>query len=78
MKKIAITIDEPTLAALDRLCSADDGRRSRSALVRIAVQQFVEREHRTAEEGREARIFRRNRDLLKRQAKALIAEQAER
>lgn len=77
MITIAITIDEPTLAALDGMVPDKRHGRSRSALVRVAVQQFVEREQRHAEERREDRIFRKNREMLKRQAKALIAEQAE-
>ena len=77
MKTIAISIDERTLAALDAMVPEKRHGRSRSALVRAAVQQFVAREQERAEQEREDRIFRKNREILQRQAKALIAEQAE-
>ena len=76
MKTIAITIDEPTLKLLDQLAAESPRRRARSALVRAALQEFVERERRRAVEGRETEILRRKRKQLDRQARALIAEQA--
>jgi predicted transcriptional regulator len=76
MKTIAVTIDEPTLKLLDQLAAERPRRRARSALVRTALQEFVERERRRAVEQREAEILRRKRKQLQRQARALIAEQA--
>ena len=75
MRTIAITIDEPTLKLLDGLTTAARGRRGRSALVRAAIQQFVERERRRAREAQEHQILRKHRRRLARQARALIAEQ---
>lgn len=74
MKTIAITIDEPTLKRLDELASP--GPHSRSALVRTAIREFIERERQREIEAREHRIFRKHRHRLVRQARALIAEQA--
>lgn len=77
MKTIAVTIDEPTLHRIDRLMARDDAAwKSRSEVVRQAVQQFVARLERVAEEDREREVFRRNRSRLNRQAAALIKEQA--
>ena len=53
MKTIVVAIDEPTLEHLDRLAADRPRRRTRSALVRVALQEFVERERRRAVEQRE-------------------------
>jgi hypothetical protein len=45
-------------------------------VIRRAVQQFLERVQREAEEHRETEIFRKHKSLLNRQAVALIKEQA--
>jgi Arc/MetJ-type ribon-helix-helix transcriptional regulator len=76
MKTIAVTIDEATLKLLDELVLAMPRRRTRSALVRTALREFAERERRRVIEEREREIFRRNREQLARQARALIEEQA--
>ena len=77
MKTIAVTIDEPTLKRLDRLTNKVDlPYRSRSAVIRKAVEQFANRLERESEEQRETEIFRRHRSRLNRQATALIKEQA--
>ena len=76
MKTIAITIDEPTLKLLDQMAAERPHRRARSALVRTALQEFVERERRRAVAERETQILRSRRKQLERQAPALIAEQA--
>ena len=77
MKTIAITIDEPTLKRLDQLATDTDfSFRNRSDVVRRAVQQFLERVQREAEERRETEIFRKHKSRLNRQAAALIKEQA--
>lgn len=75
MKTIAITIDEEALQLLDEL-PMGGRRRSRSALIRQAVSDFVQREHRRHIEEREAAIFRKHRARLTREARALIRDQA--
>lgn len=77
MKTIAVTIDEPTLKRIDHLRSLQNVPwKSRSEVVRQAVQQFITRLERVSEEEREREIFRRHRARLNRQAAALIKEQA--
>lgn len=76
MKTIAISIDEPTLERLDALAATSAQPRSRSALVRIAVQEFTEREQRRQTESQESEIIRRHRRRLGRQARALVGAQA--
>jgi metal-responsive CopG/Arc/MetJ family transcriptional regulator len=70
MKTIAFTIDDDTLARLDRL----GGNRSR--LIRAAVREHLTRMERVASEQQEARIIRRHRGRLARQARALVRAQA--
>ncbi len=77
MRTIAISIDEPTLAALDRLAQSARHPRSRSELVRVAIAEFLARGARAEQERREHAAIRRHRALLARQAKALVAAQAE-
>ena len=74
MKKIAI--DEATSKLLDKLSETSSRRRSRTALVRAALRQYVERERRRAAEAKDGAIFRKHRKRLARQARALISEQA--
>jgi metal-responsive CopG/Arc/MetJ family transcriptional regulator len=76
MKNIAISIDEPTLKRLDALAAASARPRSRSALVRIAVQEFAERELRRQTESQESAIIRKHRRRLAQQARALVGAQA--
>ena len=77
MKTIAMTIDEPTLKRVDRLMASNIVPwKSRSEVIRHAVQQLVENLERTQEEKREREIFRRHGARLNRQAAALIKEQA--
>jgi metal-responsive CopG/Arc/MetJ family transcriptional regulator len=76
MKTIAVTVDERTLKLLDELAAGQPRTRGRSALVRAALQEFVERERRRAHEQREDGIFKRKRKQLERQARLLIAGQA--
>lgn len=77
MKTIAITIDQPTLDRIDRLVATKRiDWKSRSEIVRKAVQEFVARLERLAEDEREREIFRRHRSRLGRQAAALVREQA--
>ena len=77
MKTIAITIDEPTLKKVDHLATdVQYPFKNRSDVIRRAVEQFVKRLEREAEEERETEIFRRHKSRLNRQAVALIKEQA--
>jgi metal-responsive CopG/Arc/MetJ family transcriptional regulator len=79
MKTIAISIDEETLAALDRVArrkrggggARRGGQPSRSEIVRQAVREFLARR-----EQRERAIWARHRDRLEREARALVREQA--
>jgi metal-responsive CopG/Arc/MetJ family transcriptional regulator len=71
MKTIAITIDEDTLARVDRV-----GGRSRSRVIREAVREYVIRHEQLADEERETDIVRRHRSRLARQAAALVRAQA--
>jgi hypothetical protein len=84
MKTIAVTIDEKTLAALDRLSRgrpASRGRKvqrgNRSAVVRIALQEFLATREKATREAAEWEIWTKNIDRLNREAAALVAEQAE-
>jgi predicted transcriptional regulator len=74
MKKIAI--DEETSKLLDELTEKSSRRRSRTALVRMALRQYVARERRRATEAKDGAIFRKHRKRLARQARVLISEQA--
>jgi metal-responsive CopG/Arc/MetJ family transcriptional regulator len=78
MKTIAISIDEPTLQAVDRLAKGSAlpaGNRSR--IIRAAVQEYVQRESQRRREAIEGDIFKKHSRRLARQARALISEQAE-
>jgi len=72
MKTIAITIDDDTLERVDRI----GGGRSRSRVIREAVQEYVTRLERAAEEERERAVIRRHRSRLARQVRALVRAQA--
>lgn len=76
MKTIAISIDEATLGLLDGLADGSSRQRNRSALVRTALREFVERKRNRENEAKEGEVFRKHRKRLARQARALIAEQA--
>jgi metal-responsive CopG/Arc/MetJ family transcriptional regulator len=77
MKTIAITIDTDTLDRVDRLAGLRGaGRPNRSRVIRQAIQEYVSRLERAAEDEREAAVFRRHRGRLARQASALVREQA--
>jgi metal-responsive CopG/Arc/MetJ family transcriptional regulator len=74
MKTIAISIDEASLAALDRLAR---GGRNRSELVRQAVAELVKRLERERREVVERKAIARHRRALSREAAALVADQAD-
>ncbi|MEW6368296.1 MAG: ribbon-helix-helix protein, CopG family [Acidobacteriota bacterium] len=75
MKTIAVSIDEASLERLDHLAAAGR-RRRRSALVRIAVREYLDRAMKQDAESRESEILHRHRHRLARQAAALIKQQA--
>lgn len=76
MKTIAISIDETTLSLLDGLADGSSRQRNRSALVRTALREFVERKRSREIEAKDGEVFRKHRKRLARQARVLIAEQA--
>ena len=76
MKTIAVTIDEMTLNLLDELAASSPRHRNRSALVRIALREFAERERKRKNELHESEVLHKHKKLLARQARALMAEQA--
>jgi len=76
MKTIAISIDEPTLGALDRLARKGRARGKRSELVREALVEFLARREDQEQEALERATIVKHRELLARQAKAMVAEQA--
>jgi metal-responsive CopG/Arc/MetJ family transcriptional regulator len=78
MKTIAVTIDDETLRLLDELTAGQPRRRRRSALVRAALRDFVEKERRRVTEEHEREIFHKNRKQLAHQARLLIKEQSRR
>ena len=78
MKTIAITIDEDTLSSIDEMLSPKSSPwKSRSQLIREAVQQFLDQKERVRREEHEAAVFQQNREQLAAQALALVSEQAE-
>jgi metal-responsive CopG/Arc/MetJ family transcriptional regulator len=72
MKTIAISIDEPTLGALDRLAQV---RGKRSELVREALVEYLARRESQEQEALERAAIAKHRALLARQTKAMVAEQ---
>jgi len=83
MKTIAISIDEASLAAIDRIAQSAGRRRgrkgqaNRSEVIRRAVREFIARGNRREREDRDRRILAANREQIERQAEALVGEQAE-
>jgi len=81
MKTIAISIDEESLAAVDRLAQAT-GRRggkreaNRSEVIRRAVREFLAHQQRHEREKSDRRVLAANRDQIEREARVLVAEQA--
>ena len=82
MRTIAITIDEESLAAVDRLVrSAGSGGRtgsgtSRSAVVRQALHEFLARRARQQREQKDRQVLAEHRSEIGRQAAALVKQQA--
>jgi metal-responsive CopG/Arc/MetJ family transcriptional regulator len=87
MKTIAVTIDDETLKAIDRLARRSPrggrptGKRprrpNRSELVRMALHEFVARHAALDREERDRALIAKHRALLARQAAALVGEQDE-
>ena len=75
MKTIAITLEEDMLRRIDEITEGLAAG-NRSQFIREAVSERLRRIDRISEEEREKEIFSRNRQRLKRQALALIKEQA--
>ncbi len=76
MKTIAISIDETTLAGLDRLAGSTEAAGNRSRIVRQALEEFLQRRAMLRQEERERKIYARHRRLVARQAGTLVKEQA--
>ena len=77
MKTIAITIGEDVLQRIDEFVAKNGPKAgNRSNFIRLAVQDYLSRLERLAEEERETEIFRRHRKQLHREAIALVKEQA--
>jgi len=74
--RTTVTIDETTLALLDKLAAAASGGRTRSAVVRAAVQQLAARERRRETEAQERAVLRKHRKHLDRALRAPVAAQA--
>jgi metal-responsive CopG/Arc/MetJ family transcriptional regulator len=83
MKTIAISIDEASLTAIDRMAQAPGRRRgrkrraNRSDVIRQAVREFIARERKHEREQRDRQVLAANREQIERQAQALVGEQAE-
>jgi metal-responsive CopG/Arc/MetJ family transcriptional regulator len=77
MKTIAITIDETALEQIDRVARKGSRKRAnRSEVIRRAVEEYIARLERETEEERERAIFHRHRRQLRREALALVRQQA--
>ena len=81
MKTIAISIDEETLAAVDRLARATRRRgakreANRSEVIRRAVRQFLAHQERREREESDRRVLAAMREQIEREGRVLVAEQA--
>lgn len=88
MKTIAISIDESSLAAIDRIAatramparggvSSGSRKANRSAVIRRALRDFILTRQTQEREERERVILKAHRERVRRQAEALVAEQAQ-
>jgi metal-responsive CopG/Arc/MetJ family transcriptional regulator len=75
MKTIAISIDETTLERVDEVVAKSPRLPNRSAVIRLAVREFADRELQRREEERERTILNKHRKRLERQARALVRAQ---
>jgi len=84
MKTIAISIDEETENALDRLIERrgaaakrqGKSQRIRSQLIRAAIREFVARQEKQEREQKDRAAIVKHSKLLARQLKALVSDQA--
>ncbi len=66
------------VSSLDRLSEASEApRMSRSAIVRTALSEYLVRHERALRERQERTVISQNKEIINRQAEALVAEQAE-
>lgn len=84
MKTIVVTVDEPTLARIDRIArarptggTARARRPNRSGVVRQALKEFVIRYERHSHEEKDRAAFAAHRKRIRRESEALVAEQAD-
>jgi metal-responsive CopG/Arc/MetJ family transcriptional regulator len=87
MKTIAVSIDDQTLDGLDRWMRGIGATRrpaggkrpggNRSKIVRLALREFLERQESLRRNERDRSVLATHRQLIARQAKALVGEQAE-
>jgi hypothetical protein len=84
VKTIAISIDIDTLRSLERIATASPRdpssrrrRPNRSEIVRLALAEFVDRRDRRDREEADREALARDRARLRREEKALVAEQAD-
>jgi len=83
MKTIAISIDEASLAVIDRMAQrarpgrGRKGRGNRSEVIRRAVREFIVRSRKREREDSDRQILAANREQILLQAEALVGEQAE-
>lgn len=77
MKTIAVSIDEATIRAVDDLAGRDgSGKANRSAIVREALAEYLERRRREARESEERRALAADPEALARELEALVEDQA--
>ena len=83
MRTIAISIEEASVAAVDRLAQAAGRRRgggkkgNRSEVIRQAVREFLARRRKQEREERDRQVLSAHRDEIGSQGASLVAEQAE-
>jgi metal-responsive CopG/Arc/MetJ family transcriptional regulator len=84
VKTIAISIDTETLHRLERIArtsrkdpTSKRRRPNRSEVVRLALKEFVVRRERRDREEQDRNIFAANSARLRREERALVAEQAD-
>jgi metal-responsive CopG/Arc/MetJ family transcriptional regulator len=83
MKTIAISIDEVSLIAIDRMARAAGrgtgrkGRGGRSEVIRQAIREFITRHQRREREDSDRKALAENRETIERELSALVADQAE-
>jgi metal-responsive CopG/Arc/MetJ family transcriptional regulator len=83
MKTIAISIDEASLAAVDRIARTAGRRRggkreaNRSEVIRRAVREFLAHQKRHEREESDRLVLAANRERIEREARSLVTAQAD-